>query len=241
MAKTKALQLAARFALPPNSLGFCGKDSAPEKFKQCFIHGKCAGVEEEIERFIVLHPYLKTLSKISGLDKFSYDVVEAYWLGTDLLKKSDNSHYSILLGSFTEQGVPGWLTDELKNNPPPRFIPHHLFQVLFVGVGKASQSVPFNLDSINNCMIRWGQVTKISEDSLEIDLYSLKEGSNHYQLTQNISEFSYNKDFLPKLEVGKVVAVHWEQPVKILTPKEVKNLSYWTEETINSLSLAELR
>ena len=72
----EALQLAGRFALPPNSLGYCGHNSAPEKFKQCFLHGQCVGVADEITKFIVFHPYLQTIAEILGLDKFDYEVVE---------------------------------------------------------------------------------------------------------------------------------------------------------------------
>ncbi|MBN2016234.1 hypothetical protein JW766_05395, partial [Candidatus Dojkabacteria bacterium] len=65
----KALQLTSRFALPPNSLGYCGKDTAPEKFKKCIIKNDCLGVKSEIERFIVLNPYLETIAKITGKSK----------------------------------------------------------------------------------------------------------------------------------------------------------------------------
>jgi hypothetical protein len=58
----KALQLEARFSLSPNSLGYCGKDSAEEKFKECIIQGKCKEVGEEVKHFIVLYPYLETLA-----------------------------------------------------------------------------------------------------------------------------------------------------------------------------------
>jgi len=236
----KALQLAARFALPPNSLGFCGKDTAPERFKQCFIHGEYTGVEEEIEKFIVLHPYIKTLGEITGRSKFSYKVIEAYWLGNDLLKQIRPKHYLTLLRNFSEQDVPGWLIEELRNNPPARFIPHHLFQVLFVGVGRASHAVPFNLESINNCMIRWGKVVEKNEQALKLELHSLKRGINKYVLTKLTASFSYNSEFLPGLKTGDVVAVHWQQPVKILTNKEVKNLAYWTTEILEALEAVPL-
>ena len=41
------------------------------------------------------------------------------------------------------------MIDELRESPPKKFIPTHLFQVLHVGVGKASGSVEFNLETIN--------------------------------------------------------------------------------------------
>src|SRR3989304_10403839 len=126
----KALQLLCRFALPPNSLGYCGKGSAPEKFKACILHGKCDGVEDELSKFIVLNPYLETLKRVTGQDKFAYAAAEAYWLGNDQLKKAKLAHYKMLLKYFFKQGVPSWLVDELKKKTPKKFIPLHLFQVL---------------------------------------------------------------------------------------------------------------
>lgn len=237
MKTREALQLASRFVLPPNSLGFCGQGSAPEKFKQCFIHGNCAGVQSELEKFIVLYPYLKTISKIVNKDAFDHEVVEAYWLGNDLLKQFEPENYKALLENFSQQGVPSWLVEELRKNPPEKFIPHHLFQVLFIGVGKASQSVPFNLESINNCMIRWGDVLKITSDTMQADLNSLTQDQNKYKLIQTTEEVPYQADFLPSLAEGDVIAVHWQQPVKILKKREIKNLAYWTEEVLSSIPL----
>ncbi len=231
-----ALQLCARFALPPNSLGYCGKNSAPEKFKKCFIDSDCAGVKKELKKFIVLYPYLKTISQITKLPKYSYKVVESYWLGNGLLNKAQPEHYSLLLANFLEQGVPDFFVEELKDNTPKKFLPFHLFQVLHVGVGKASGAVPFNLESINNCMIRWGKVRKISQKDLSVELNSLEKEKGNYKLTGKEETISYNKDFLPNLEIGKKVAVHWQQPMKILLKEEVKNLEFWTKEVLRTLS-----
>lgn len=231
----KALQLTARFSLPPNSLGYCGKDTAPEKLINCVIKGECKNIETELEKFIVLNPYLNTLTEITGKDKFSYPLLEAYWLGNSELKKAKSSHYLLLLKNFAKQGVPDWLITELREKPPALFIPFHLFQVLYVGVGRASSSVPYNLETINNCMIRWGKVTKISKSKLTLSLNSLEEINKNFKLKQITASFSYHPGFLPNIKVGNTVAVHWLQVVKILTPREEKNLSYWTKITLDTV------
>ncbi len=231
----KALQLNSRFTLPPNSLGYCGKDSAPEKFKSCVIKGKCAGVEEEFKHFIVLHPYLRTLSKITGLPKFSYKVVESYWLGNDNLLKAKNKDYATLLNFFAKQGVPEWFVAELKSEKPKKFIPTHLFQVLHVGVGRASGSVPYNLESINNCMIRWGKVEKVNKKTAVVNLNSLKKVKSVYKRTFIIETFPFVKGFVPALKVGDIVTVHWKQIVKILTEDEVGKITYWTDEVLKAI------
>ena len=231
----KALQLNSRFSLPPNSLGYCGKDSAPEKFKACVIKGKCEGVEEEFKHFIVLYPYLRTLSKIIGLPKFSYKVVESYWLGNDKLTKAKNKDYSILLSFFEKQGVPDWFVAELKTEKPKKFIPNHLFQVLHVGVGRASGSVPYNLESINNCMIRWGKVEKVNKKTAVVSLNSLKKVRGSYKRTLVTETHSFVEGFVPNLKIGDTVTVHWRQIVKILSEEEIGKITYWTDEVLKTI------
>lgn len=232
----KALQLNSRFSLPPNSLGYCGKDSAPEKFKSCVIDGECGGVEEELKYFIVLYSYLRTISKITRLPKFSYKVAESYWIGNDLARKAKNRDYNILLSFFEKQGVPERLVEELKSKKPRKFIPTHLFQVLHVGVGRASGSVPYNLETINNCMIRWGEVKKVDKSSAEIKLNSLKKAKGIFYITQISDTFPFISGFVADIKVGDIVTVHWKQITKILTEEEEKKISYWTNEVLKNIN-----
>lgn len=228
----KGLQLTSRFSLPPNSLGYCGKGSAPAKLIECVIGGKCAGVDEELTKFIVLNPYLETLAAITGKGKFSHEVIEAYWLGNDELQKAQAKDYEILMGNFARQGVPEWLLDELKQKIPGKFIPFHLFQVLHVGVGRASGSVPYNMETINNCMVRWGTVVKIKTGVVSLELRSLEKDGDKYELATINKDMDYREDFIPGLKTGDTVAVHWKQVVKKLTARETRNLQHWTKEVL---------
>lgn len=232
----KALQLNSRFSLPPNSLGYCGKNSASEKFKACVVNGKCGGIENELKQFIVLYPYLRTISKISRLSKFSYKVIESYWLGNDLLSKAKQKDYGILLDFFEKQGVPDWLIKELKAKKPKKFIPTHLFQVLHVGVGRASGSVPYNIETINNCMIRWGKVEKVNKTTAKINLNSLKKTPGIYKLSLVEETFPYIPSFVQGIKAGDIVAVHWKQITKILTENEASKLSHWTKEVLKAIN-----
>lgn len=228
----KALQLESRFSLPPNSLGYCGKNTAPEKFKKCIITGKCAGVEKEVSKFIVLYPYLKTIAKITRLSTFSHQVIESYWLGNDILKKAKAHDYDFLLEQFLKQGIPDFFVEELRLKKPQVFIPNHLFHVLHIGVGKASGAVPFNLDSINNCMIRWGEILSIKQNKAVINLHSLKTTAQKYSLTIKKEEIPFNIELVPEIKIGRTVAVHWKMIVKILNIEEEKKIKYWTKEVL---------
>jgi hypothetical protein len=235
--KDSALQLESRFSLMPNSLGYCGRKSASAKFKKCIIDNQCDGVKEELRNFIVLYPYLKTLSIILNKPFHSYPVIESYWLGNDELKKAKQKDYYLLLENFSKQGVPDFFIKELKTKKPKQFIPNHLFHVLFIGVGKASGAVPFNLNSINDCMIRWGEVQKLSKKEAIVNLNCLKaNGKDAYILTKIQASIPFSLKITPGLKVGDTVAVHWKLVVKILTEDEEKNLEFWSVKVCQLLS-----
>ena len=235
MIDVKALQLGSRFSIKPNSLGYCGRKSAVTITENCVTNGKCKGVEKEFSNFIALNPYLETLSKITGLSKFSYPVIEAYWLGNNELQKTKPEDFEVLLNNFTKQGIPDYFVKELKNKELKIFIPFHLFQVLHVGVGKVSGSVPFNLESINNCMIRWGKVKNIVNHKAVVELNSLKKEKNKYVLIQTEEKISINPDFTQDLKIGNIIAVHWKMIAKTLNKREEKNLSFWTKKVLKTL------
>lgn len=230
-----ALQLESRFSLPPNSLGYCGLKTAGAAFQTCIKTGRCDRVEQEVEHFIVLHPYLQFLSKITNLPKFSYELIEGYWIGNDMLKQAKPDDYFILLTYFKKQGVPDFLLDSLKEKKPKHFIPSHLFQVLHVGVGRASGSVPFNIDTINNCMVRWGKVTQVDSKNVSVELNSLREtAKGTYGLTSILQKIPYSSWLTPNVKKGDTVAVHWNMVIKILTKDEIEKIEYWTKEVCKS-------
>jgi len=236
MSDISALQLECRFSLITNSLGYCGRASAKTKLRKCILNGDCQGVCEEVKKFIPLYSYLTTIAEITGLSPFSYEVIESYWIGNDLLRKVKPEDYNLLLENFEKQGVPDFLIEELRQNKPKVFIPTHLFQVLHVGVGRATGSVPFNMDSINNCMIRWGEVEKINKNKINVNLNSLKKNGGNYKLISKQEPINFDKEITPNIKVHDIVAVHWKLPVKILNFEEEEQHRFWNKEILKSLS-----
>ncbi len=233
---SRAANLNIRFSFSPNLLGYCGRETAQEKYRNCLRYGRCEGITEELTHFIVLYPYLQTIARITGLSPFSYEVAECYWLGSALLNQVKNEHYSILLEEFAKQGVPQWLIEELWEKPPNRFIPTHLFQVLHIGVGKASGSVPFSLASINNCMIRWGKVKTVDKGEAEVEISSLQDSSHSHEIVQTTISAHIHPDFSPKIKAGDLVTVHWGVINAKLTLAQFRNISFWTDQVLTALS-----
>jgi hydrogenase maturation factor len=246
----KALQFESRFSLPPNSLGYCGRNTAAAKFKRCISESNCEDVEDEVKKFIVLYPYLQTISQIVNLPAFSYEILESYWIGNNLLKKEKQKDYKILLDNFLKQGVPDFFVEELRHKLPKIFIPNHLFHVLHVGVGKASGAVPFNLETINHCMIRWGKVEelrivrqahypeqsrRVQSSKLRVKVNYLEQKKNKYILKQKNESVKFDNKLLGEVKIGDMVAVHWKMVIKKLTKEEEKKLKFWTDRVLDSI------
>lgn len=230
---SKALKLASLFSYSPNHKGYCGRDSAGDAFTRCILKGECEKVPRELKHFIVLYPYLKAIATLAGLSPFDYIVIEAYWVGNELLENIPVSGYEILLKEFAKQGVPSWLIESLQKKKPKRFIPNHLFQVLHVGVGQASGSVPFNIESVNSCMIRWGKVAAVKADGkIEMSLKQLTQSNNGYKLNTVKTTLSADSSPFFRPKVGDIIAVHWGHVVKKLTQREDRNLTLWTKQTL---------
>ena len=70
----------ARYAFPPNELGYCGS-------------GKAAGIDElaaHADEFDGAWPYLQAIADAAGVsDPLDEDVVRSYWVGGPLLDKVD--------------------------------------------------------------------------------------------------------------------------------------------------------
>lgn len=232
----ESLKLASMFAMKPNSLGFCGRDDASAKLYDCVVDGHCEDVQYELTKFIALYPYLRTISEITGDPIFSYEVVKAYWLGSDILKTVSPKDFDILLKNFLKQGIPKSFVETLGQNRPKEFIPFHLFQVLSIGVGKLSGAVPFNIKTINNCMVRWGMIKDINENQVTIDLNSLTYEGNKYDQVIRENIVAYDPKFVKQIGIGQNVAVHWNMIVKTLDANEVDDLSYWTNRVLENVN-----
>lgn len=231
----KALKLASLFSYSPNSRGYCGCDSAGPAFQDCIQNNNCDNVSHELSRFIALHPYLQTIGKIRNLSPFDYKVIEAYWIGNDLLEDFPREGYGVLLEEFVKQGVPKWLVTSLRAKIPKLFIPHHLFQVLHVGVGQASGSVPFNINSINSCMVRHGKIIDVTNKSLIISLAGLRLVKGKYLPKITSSSIPIHSALFCKPKVGDIVAIHWGQVVKILKAQELERLELWSENVLKAI------
>lgn len=154
----------ARYAYPPNELGYCGPDDAGALLRP----GAVAGMEEQARQFEGAWCYLEFLAESAGVaDPLDLRVVEAYWIGNDLLDQADpGALLDRLLVRFRGQTGGTW------REAAHRAVAHHSFQVFDVYPWAAllrAGGHPVALSVLDRCRIRTGVVTGVDGESATVE------------------------------------------------------------------------
>ncbi len=253
-------ELAARFSYITNSLGFCGPDKASELFLEHIknkINNKTKDTKKEVEsslkRFEGLLPYLSTIAKKTGKDFLDYDVVEAYWLGNELLEKFNDDDIKKIIKKLMLRGLPSSIGNELIKNLPAGFLPHHDFNVFYVGVGRTTGSVETTLQNMDNCRISWGRIIEVSKCELIVSTQTLKRNrdkenkiNTEENVRQNAGKFFlgeeetknvvYLPEMLPEVKKEDYVALHWGFAPLILERYQLDNLKKYSKRILDVMN-----
>ncbi len=223
------VELCCKFSNITNRLNYCG----PSHAHQCFARFMQSGegekeVRELLGKFEGLFPYLQFIAKKHDLEPFDYRVVEAYWLGNELLDVFTAEDFKAFLPELGKRGLPAKVVSQLRENVPAGAFPHHTFNVLFVGVGQITGSVPTTLENMQNCMASWGEVVA----PLKVKGPVLNVLNGRYVLSDTEREVK----FAVSPKIGDKVAMHWGECVHILNPRQYENLQKYTEKVISAVN-----
>lgn len=212
------LELFVRYALPPNVLGYCGPNLL-NKDKQSLL------------QFEGAVPYLRLIASANNIsDEFDKRVVEAYWLGNDLLEKvSDKNLYSNIEDRFRKKmKSKDWFW--LVSKSIPKAKPHHVFHVFDVyrRAGLIRSGIANNiLETIDNCRIGWGKVTDTRSNMVIVEYHPIIFEKNKLKLGEKTTKKYISLD--SKISAGDNVSLHWEHICAKITERQKKNLAYWTK------------
>jgi len=154
------LRLAALYSYPPCHLGFCGqKIKQTSEILENFLKGKAVDenkVRQVLSNFEAAYPYYVLIAKKNQItDPLDAKVVEAYWLGNELLEQVRvNDLKKMIIKEFTRLGLLS-LAEAKKRCRlvDPRAVPHHSFHVYVVG--SVTGRVKFNERRRQLCQISW--------------------------------------------------------------------------------------
>jgi len=233
------LTLATKYSFITNKLRYCGPHDAYLRFLD-YVKSKDEHLEHEIKNYITrfegLYPYLLLIAKKHNLDPFDEKVAEAYWIGNELLDDFDKDDLKELIMLLVKRGLPKSYALKLSENIPENMVPHHSFNVIYVGVGKVTGSVPTNLENINNCLIRPAKIISVKNKSALAQHTPFAYKKNKLVLSQAVEEYF---DYLPEfseLKKGDNVSVHWRFIVDKLTVHQLNNLQRYTKNNVSAMA-----
>jgi hypothetical protein len=234
------IELCARFSLATNRLQYCGpSDAEPTLYNAITTRGGRPEARQALSRFEALMPYLDAIGKKHRLDPFDFRVVEAYWLGNELLDAFDRSDFLSILEGLTHRGLPKSVAHRLTEHLPAHPIPHHMFHVGFVGVGAVTGHVETTLANMESCRPAWGKVRQREDGTILVVKPSLVADDHRIAIGPAAAEtVRYDPRVLPDLAVGRSVALHWGWPALLLTPGQLSAVARYTDRSIEAANEA---
>lgn len=231
--------LFARYAYPPNALGYCGADENRTLLEYGEAGASDAGLEELARTFEGAWPYLELIAGANGIDDpLDPRVVEAYWVGSPLLERVDGgSLASHLEERFRRRAGRAW--DLLTATIPDGGVPHHDFHVFgvypWVGLlrsGDASEP----LRVLESCRITPARVVEVTNGTASVLARPLVWDGRRLELGPAVLRTaSWRRDglgFLRELGPGDWVSLHWDWICDRLAPGQARTLSRYTSRML---------
>lgn len=227
--------LAARYAFMPNKLRYCGGDSNSEIFGYVANQESDPGLRAMLEEFQTMYPYLRLIAESNRiLDPFNFKVVEAYWIGNELLKNvSMNNFYRYLIDEQKlKKKFKLGLLEKVFGKIPAGAKPHHSFHVFNIPKRTGHYPVEHTLETMDECRIAPAKVVEISAGKIKVEYQPLVFNNNEIRLGETIKKNVFSevnqKAFVKKINIGDYVSLHWSWVCDSLTKNQVANLNKWT-------------
>ncbi len=220
-----------RYAFMPNKLRFCGSDDNTTLFGYGLEGVDDGGLKPLLSHFTGALPYLQLIARANGIaDPFDPRVVEAYWLGNELLKGVEvRQLHDALLARFGAQ-LQGRTRELVLGKAPAGARPHHNFHVLDVHsrVGELDHS----LATLDNCRISWGKVQRVDGGELVVERQPVVQREGKLVLAAARPERAARqidgRGFADGAQAGDWVSLHWGWACEVLTERQKTNLERYT-------------
>ncbi|CAN5147694.1 DUF6390 family protein [soil metagenome] len=214
----------ARYAYPPNELGYCG----PEGARAMLVPGAEADIGRRARQFEGAWVYLEFLAEQLGTDDpLDDEVVEGYWIGSDLVDRgSTQALLERLEARFGDQFGGSW------HDSGDRARAHHSYQVFEVypwaAMLRAGLTPGPAVSVLDRCRIRTGTGTSVEGEWLVVVARVLSWAGGQLLPREPIPErVRWATDGLSLLDapcVGDVVALHWDWVCDVLTPDQAERI-----------------
>lgn len=246
----------SRYAFGPNRLHYCGPDANKEMLAHIAERKDDAGLTGILSKFETMYPYLKLIADANHIrDPFDDTVVEAYWIGNDLLDGVDKEklywHLKDTLSISKRIGSESFrhLVERMNgsaaargNGVPLRAVPHHAFHVLNVWRRTGHLDKVHTPESVAECIVNIGGVTTVSGPWITVKtrplLYDYDDALWYFgepverKLVRNLGCDADIDD----VKVGDTLSYHWGVPCEVLTERQADNLRKYTLCSVASVN-----
>ncbi len=228
----------ARYAFGPNKLHLCGPDANQEVLAYLKEGVADPGLESLLKRFSTLYPYLLHIARANNIaDPFNERVVEAYWIGNELLETIPlQVFYRHLVESLRLKARgPKVRFSQLEAKLPRGARMHHSFHVLNIYERTGHDRSLHTLESMDACRVSWGRVQNVDGSKIvvwrkplkfEIDKITLGQ-EELFSVTRRLED-----DFMENPAVGDIITIHWNVPCEIIDQNNVRWLEKYTRQHI---------
>lgn len=247
----------AKYAFAPNYYRYCGPDANRNIAAYLKEQESDPGLAGYLKEFAVLYPYLKLIAEENRIaDPFDRWVVEAYWIGNELLDRVGlNAFAGQLLDTqklkkkISRKNLK-WIIEKVPRGAKI----HHSFHVFSIFTRTGHREATHTLNTMDECRIGWGKVirepevdrqssgqadkkqdTEKDKGSLWVKTQKLVYVAGKLQLKSGVvRELNFPvAGFERKIKAGNLVSFHWGFVCEKITRKQAANLAYYTKHNLN--------
>jgi Family of unknown function (DUF6390) len=221
--------LFARYAYPPNALGYCGPPDSVALLEYATGQVSDAGLAALARQFAGAWPYLSLIAAANHrTDPLCAEVVTAYWIGNPLLERVPARLLADdLADRFRRRVGPGFA--DLAEIAVRGGRAHHNFHVFtvypWVGLLRAGH-VEQPLRVLDSCRIQWGTVESVHNGHVEVRTRPLNWNGRELALDPpRVRPFTTAG---LAVRPGDAVSLHWDWVCDVLRPDQVTALCHYT-------------
>ena len=220
-----------RYGFMPNHLRYCGGDDNRALLDYGTAGVTDGGLRDLLGRFTGAVPYLQLIARANQIaDPFDARVVEAYWIGNELLEGVEvRQLYDAILERFGKQ-LQGRTRDLVLGKAPAGAHPHHSFHVL--DVHSRVGDLPATVETLESCRVSWGRVCSVERGELVVDRQPLRLVDGKLMLDaprrERVVRQIGGRGFADNALVGDWVSLHWGWVCEVLTERQRANLERYT-------------
>ncbi len=231
--------LCSRYSFGPNRLHYCGPDANAELKSYITRNQTDGGLSVLLKKFETLYPYLCHIARANNIqDPFDTRVVEAYWIGNELLDHiSKNDLHTFLIDGIStkkkmKSGEWRWLEEKISQGA----MPHHSFHVLNVWQQTGHNDFLETVKRMDECRISSGTIISTNGPAVVVSTEPLIYMNGKLLLGPTITKTIYrsleSEYDIEQIKPGEIVSIHWSVPCEIISKEKAERLRKYTMQNI---------